>query len=103
MLQLFFRGSNEHIAHEQGVICTSTDDSDIDSIPFVPSGKAIDDIYSISGIQIINSTFSVDFPHLELRLLSAKKLGASQEARKRKHVLQCVFGIRAGKEGAGLG
>lgn len=56
--------SNEHISHEESVVGTSADDSNLDPILFVPSCKAVYNVDTISGVQVINGTFSVDSPDL---------------------------------------
>lgn len=86
MFELFSRWSNEHIPHEESMIGTSTDDSDIDAIALVPSGIAIHNVYAVASIEIIDRTFSVDFP-----CLSSKK---SEEVR--KHVIEGWGGRRLG-------
>ena len=78
MLELFSRGPDEHVPHKQRMIGTSTDDSNIDAVSFVPPCIAIHDVDTIASIEIIDRTFSVDFP-----CLSSKK---SEEVR--KHVIE---------------
>jgi hypothetical protein len=46
------------------VVCSSTDNANVDSVTLVPSSKAIDDINAVSCVQIVDSSFSVDFPDL---------------------------------------
>jgi len=46
------------------MVGTSTDDSDVDPVTLVPSCIAIDDVDSVSSVQIIDSSFSVDLPDL---------------------------------------
>lgn len=48
------------------MIGTGADDADIDPIPLIPSGIAIDDIDSRPGVEVVDSAFSVDFPYLEV-------------------------------------
>ncbi len=43
------------------------DDAHMDPITFVPTGKAINNIDPISGVEIINRTLSVDSPDLSGR------------------------------------
>src|SRR5256885_11168058 len=42
VLQLFPCWANEHIAHEEGMVSSRRNDSNIDSVTLVPSSKAID-------------------------------------------------------------
>jgi hypothetical protein len=46
------------------MVSPGADNSDIDPIPLVPAGEAINDIDTISRIQVVNSTFAVDSPDL---------------------------------------
>ena len=62
--QLFSRRSDEHVTHKQCVVGSSTDDSNVDSVSLVPASISVDDINAISCIEIIDSSFSVDFPDL---------------------------------------
>ena len=64
MFKLCSRRPNEHIPHEERMIGTSANDSDIDAILLVPSGKSIYHVDAISSIQVIDGTFSIDFPDL---------------------------------------
>ena len=73
MLELLVRWANEHIAHEESMIGAGADDSNVDPVSFIPAGEAIDDIYSVPGIQIVNGALSVDFPHLQKSSLLASK------------------------------
>lgn len=68
MLELFPRRSDEHVAHEQSVIGARADDSDIDPVALVPSRVAVDDIDAVSGVQIVDSTFTVDLPDLYIEV-----------------------------------
>ena len=46
------------------MVCSGADDSNIDAISLIPSSKAIDNIDSVSGVQIVDSAFPVDLPDL---------------------------------------
>lgn len=71
MLEIFSIRSNEHISHEQSMIGTRADNADLDSVFLIPSCKTIDDVDSISRVQVVDSTFSVDSPYLiETKLVS---------------------------------
>src|SRR2546421_5898894 len=50
VLQLFSRGADEHITHEQGVVGSSGNDSNIDPVTLIPSSKAINDIDAVSSV-----------------------------------------------------
>lgn len=64
MLKIFTVRSDEHIPHEQSMVGTGADNSDFDLILLVPSCKSVDDVDTVSGIQVIDSSFSVDSPDL---------------------------------------
>ena len=65
--QLFPRGTDEHVAHEESMVGSSTHDTDIDSISFVPASKAINNVDAVSGVQIVDGSFTIDFPDLVAR------------------------------------
>lgn len=66
MFQLFPRGPDKHVSHEEGMVGSGTDDSDVDSVALVPASKAIDNVDTISGVEIIDSSLTVDFPDLHV-------------------------------------
>lgn len=48
------------------MVGTGADDADIDPIPLIPTGVAINDIDPRPSIEIVDSAFSVDFPYLDV-------------------------------------
>lgn len=64
MDQLLRFGPDEHVPHEQRMVGTSTDNTDFDSVAFIPTSKAIDDINSVPSVQVVDGTFAVDPPNL---------------------------------------
>ncbi len=66
MLQLFPRWPDEHVAHEERMIGSSTDNSHTDPVSLIPTGISVNDIDSVAGIQIVDRAFSVDPPDLWL-------------------------------------
>jgi hypothetical protein len=64
VLQLFPRRANEHVAHEQGMVGSRRDDSNVDPVTLIPTSKAIDDIDAVSGVEVVYRTFTIDFPYL---------------------------------------
>ena len=42
--QLFGRGTDQHVAHEQRMVGPSTDHADLDPVTRVPAGETIDDV-----------------------------------------------------------
>ena len=65
MLQLLSRRTNKHIPHEQGMVSSGADDSNIDPVSFIPACESIDDIDAIASIQVVDSSFPVDLPDLQ--------------------------------------
>lgn len=64
VLQLFARGPNKHVPHEEGVVGTGADDPHADAVSFIPAGEAIDNVDAIASIQVVDGSFSVDLPDL---------------------------------------
>lgn len=62
--KLFPRGTDEHIAHEQSMIGSSANNAHADPVSLIPASVAINDIYSVTSIQVVDSTLSVDSPYL---------------------------------------
>ena len=46
------------------MVSSGADNADADAIPLIPTGIAIDDIDAVSGVEVVDSAFSVDFPDL---------------------------------------
>ena len=46
------------------MISTGANDSDADAVSIVPTCEAIDDVDAVSGVEVVNSSFSVDLPDL---------------------------------------
>jgi hypothetical protein len=67
VLEVFSVRTDEHVAHEKSVVCTSAHDSDLDPVLLVPSCKTVDDVDAISGVEVVDGTFSVDSPDLARR------------------------------------
>jgi hypothetical protein len=63
-LEVFPTRSDEHVAHEQGMVGTGANDSDIDPVPLIPASEAVDNVDAISGVEVVDSAFSVDAPDL---------------------------------------
>jgi hypothetical protein len=77
--EFLFRGTDEHVVHEEGMICTGTDDADFDAVLWIPlnvdgnvntesmgsiqdthSSKPIEDIDVVTRVEVIDRSFSVD-------------------------------------------
>lgn len=66
MLQLLRSRADEHVSHKQGMIRPGAYDSNIDSIMLIPSGISIHDVDAVPGVQVINSSLSIDSPDLKV-------------------------------------
>ena len=53
LLELFIRGLDEHVCHEERVVGSCADDSDTDAFLLVVAGISIDDVESLSGVEIV--------------------------------------------------
>ena len=75
MLQLLPLRADEHVPHEQSMVSSCANNSDIDSISLIPSSEAIDNIDTVPCVEIVNGAFSVDFPDLSRGFTSQYGLG----------------------------
>lgn len=89
MLKLLPRGADKHVSHEQCMVRSGADDAHVDSITFVPTGKAIDNIDPISGVEIVDRTLSVDSPDLSGRFRVSVKTSIPHPGR--SHVTLTKF------------
>ena len=46
------------------MICSGANHANVDAIPLIPTGKAIYDVNAIPGVQVVDGSFSIDFPDL---------------------------------------
>ena len=69
------------------MIGSGADDPHTDPVLLIPSGKAIDDIDTISSIEVINRSFSINLPDL------AQEIYQSME---QKHVSTIQGGLGQG-------
>jgi hypothetical protein len=64
VLELLSCRSDKHVSHEESMVGAGADNSDLDAVLLVPAGKTVDDIDTASGVEVVDSTFSVDLPDL---------------------------------------
>lgn len=64
VLELLGGGADQHVTHEQGMVGTGADDTDINAIALIPAGKTVDDVDTVPGVEVVDSTLSVDSPDL---------------------------------------
>ena len=72
VLQFLARGTDKHVVHEERMIGTSADHTDVDPVALVPAGVAIDDIDAVPGVEVVDGTFSVDTPDLDNQCVSQR-------------------------------
>ena len=60
-LELLLGGTDEHVVHEQGMVGSGTDDADLDAIFGIPAGETIKDIHEFARVEVVDSTFTIDF------------------------------------------
>jgi hypothetical protein len=70
VLKLLTGRADKHVPHEEGMVGASADDTDADTVLLVPAGVAIDDVDAVAGVEVVDSTFAVDLPDLDLPLLA---------------------------------
>lgn len=58
--------------HEEGVVGSGSNDSDLDSVFGIPASETIEDIDIFSGIEVVDSSFSVNLESVFARSPSAK-------------------------------
>ena len=57
--KLFFCRYDKHITHKKRMVCPRTDNTNLNTIFFIPAGKTINNIQTVTGIEIINRTLTV--------------------------------------------
>lgn len=60
VFELLGSWSDQHVVHEQGVVGSRCDDSDLDSVLGIPTGETVKDVDVFTGIQVIDGSFTVD-------------------------------------------
>lgn len=60
VLQFFFGGADQHVAHEEQVVCTGGNNTDLLAVLGVPAGETIKDIEARTGIEVVDGTLAVD-------------------------------------------
>lgn len=65
VLQLLAAGPDEHVAHEESMVGTSADNTDVDAVALVPAGVAIDNVDAVAGVEVVDGTLAVNTPNLK--------------------------------------
>lgn len=70
VFEFFLSRADQHIAHEQNMIGTRRNHTNLFAILWIPTSKAVKDIQTRMRVEIIDGTFSVDekdpFAHLHV-------------------------------------
>lgn len=74
VLELGPRWSDKHVAHEEGMVGTSANNTNIDAVARVPAGETVDDIDAVAGVEIVNGTLAVNSPYLSIQALRSDLL-----------------------------
>jgi hypothetical protein len=64
VLELSGRGTDKHVAHEESMVGTRADDADLDPVALIPAGETVNDVNAVTGVEVVNGTFTVDEPDL---------------------------------------
>jgi hypothetical protein len=72
VLKLLTSRADQHVAHEQGVVGASADNANANTVALIPASITIDDIDAVTGVEVVDSTLTVDTPDLENGLASCR-------------------------------
>ena len=64
VVELLTSRADKHVAHEQSMVGTGTDNTDADAVALVPAGETIDNVDTVASVEVVNSTLTVDTPDL---------------------------------------
>ena len=70
VVQLLTGRTDKHVAHEESMVGTGANNPDLDTVALIPSGITIDDIDAVTGVEVVDSTLTVDPPDLERKGLA---------------------------------
>lgn len=65
VLELLLGRTDEHVAHEQGMVGTGADNADVDTVSLIPASKAVNNVDTVPGVEVVDCTLAVDAPDLE--------------------------------------
>lgn len=71
--ELLSRRSDEHVAHEEGMVGAGANHADAYPVALVPTGESIDDVDAIPSVEVVNGTLAVDTPDLQVPLATARQ------------------------------
>jgi hypothetical protein len=64
VLQLLTARPDEHVAHEESMVSTRADNTDVDAVALVPAGETIDNVDAVTSVEVVDGTLAVDTPDL---------------------------------------
>lgn len=70
VLELLARGPDEHVTHEESMVCASADNANVDAVTLVPAGETIDNVDTVAGVEVVDGTLTVDAPDLRNTMLA---------------------------------
>lgn len=79
VLELGPRWSDEHVAHEEGMVGTSANNTNVDAVAGVPAGETVDDVDAVAGVEVVNGTLAVNSPYLSIQALRSALLVAKMK------------------------
>lgn len=62
--KLLARGADQHVAHEKSMVGTGADNANADTVALIPAGVTIDNIDAVTGVEVVDSTLTVNAPDL---------------------------------------
>ena len=96
VLKLLSRWADQHVAHKEGVVGASADNTNAYPVAFVPSCETVDNVDALAGIEVVNGTLTVDAP--DLRTDVSKMLDAHVMAPSRMQGWSVLHGEMRGAE-----
>ena len=69
VLEFLTAWADQHVAHEESVVSTSADNANADAVALIPAGVTIDDIDAVAGVEVVDSTLTIDTPDLWGKML----------------------------------
>jgi ACT domain-containing protein len=66
VLEFFGSRADKHIAHEESMVGAGADDTDTDPVALIPTGETVDNVDTVAGVEVIDSTLTVDTPDLRI-------------------------------------
>ncbi|KAG5459155.1 MAG: hypothetical protein BJ554DRAFT_478 [Olpidium bornovanus] len=60
VFELLLGRADEHVAHEQGVVGAGANDADLEAVRLLGAGKAVEDVETVAGVEVVDGTLAVD-------------------------------------------